>query len=51
MHIYSILASIMTVVSFIAFLGIVWWAYSHRRREAFDHAAKAPFALPDEKQP
>ena len=30
------------------FIGIVFWAYSSRRREAFDEAANAPLALPDD---
>jgi cytochrome c oxidase cbb3-type subunit 4 len=47
-HIYSILASIMTVVSFVVFLGIVAWSWSARRKDAFDKAAQEPFALPDE---
>jgi cytochrome c oxidase cbb3-type subunit 4 len=51
MHIYSILASITTVVSFALFIGIVLWAYSRRRREAFGDAALAPFAVPDESDP
>jgi cytochrome c oxidase cbb3-type subunit 4 len=45
---YSILGSIMTLVSFLTFLGIVAWAYSRRRKQAFDAAAMEPFALPDE---
>lgn len=49
MEIYSNLASIFTVVSFVVFIGIVAWAYSSRRRSAFDAAALEPFALPDEK--
>jgi len=48
MHIYSILASVMTVVSLTVFLGIVWWAWSGRRKDAFAQAAQEPFALPDE---
>ena len=48
MQIYSILGSLTTVVSFAVFLGIVAWACSRRRKEAFDEAASAPFALPDE---
>jgi cytochrome c oxidase cbb3-type subunit 4 len=47
-EIYSSLASVMTVVSFFVFIGIVAWAYSGRRKAAFDAAARAPFALPDE---
>ena len=41
----GILGSITTVV---AFLAIVAWAYSGRRKAAFDAAANAPFALPDD---
>jgi cytochrome c oxidase cbb3-type subunit 4 len=48
MDIVSLLGSTTTVVSFVAFIGIVAWAYSGRRRRAFDEAANAPFALPDD---
>ncbi len=48
METYSILASTMTVVSFLVFIGIVLWAWSGRRKPAFDEAAMAPFALDDE---
>jgi cytochrome c oxidase cbb3-type subunit 4 len=51
MEIYSTLASVFTVISFFLFLGIVWWAYSSRRRKAFEEAANEPFALPDEAAP
>ncbi|HYA20692.1 MAG TPA: cbb3-type cytochrome c oxidase subunit 3 [Burkholderiales bacterium] len=34
---------IITVVSFAAFVGIVWWAWSGRRKTAFDQAAQLPF--------
>ena len=51
MEIYSILASVTTVLSFAIFIGIVLWAYSGRRKDAFDAAAKAPFALDDDDQP
>ena len=44
----GILGSITTVVAFVAFLAIVAWAYSGRRKAAFDEAANAPFALPDD---
>jgi len=44
----GILGSITTVVAFVAFLAIVVWAYSKRRKAAFDAAANAPFALPDD---
>jgi cytochrome c oxidase cbb3-type subunit IV len=37
------LRSIATVICFLAFLGIVRWAYSKRNRAAFDEAAQIPF--------
>ena len=46
--IWSVVSSIVTVVSFVTFIGIVAWAYSKRRRDAFAQAANAPFALPDD---
>jgi cytochrome c oxidase cbb3-type subunit 4 len=36
--------SIITVLSFLSFLGIVWWAYSARRGADFEAAANLPFA-------
>ena len=39
---------VMTVIAFITFLGIVFWAWSHKRKHEFDAAANAPFALPDD---
>ena len=48
MEIYSILGSVFTVLSFVVFIGIVAWACSSRRKQAFDIAAQEPFALPDE---
>ena len=44
----TILHIIMTVITFITFLGIVFWAYSRKRKSAFEEAANAPFALPDD---
>ncbi|OGB20937.1 MAG: cytochrome-c oxidase [Burkholderiales bacterium RIFCSPLOWO2_02_FULL_57_36] len=35
---------VVTVASFIAFIGIVWWAYDGRRKSSFDEAAQLPFA-------
>jgi cytochrome c oxidase cbb3-type subunit IV len=48
MEAYSTLASVFTVLSFLVFAGIVFWAYSARRKGSFDEAANEPFALPDE---
>ena len=44
----TLLHSIMTVITFVTFIGIVVWAYSRKRKSAFDEAANAPFALPDD---
>ena len=44
----TLLHSIMTVITFITFVGIVFWAWSRKRKSAFDAAANAPFALPDD---
>ncbi|MCB8888018.1 cbb3-type cytochrome oxidase subunit 3 [Vreelandella malpeensis] len=38
------LRGVITFILLLAFLGIVVWAYSRRRREAFDEAANLPFA-------
>ena len=48
MEIFSVLGSVLTVVSFVLFAGIVGWAFSKRRSEAFERAANEPFALPDD---
>ena len=48
MNVYTILGAATTVLAFVAFLGIVAWAWGSGRRQAFEEAANAPFALPDE---
>jgi cytochrome c oxidase cbb3-type subunit 4 len=35
------LRTIVTVIAFVTFLGIVFWAYSGRRQAAFDRAARS----------
>ena len=35
--------SIWTIVVMITFLGIIFWAYSGRRKSDFDEAARLPF--------
>ena len=45
---YGTLGSIFTVVVFICFIGIVWWAFSKRNKDRFDEAANLVFD--DEKQ-
>ncbi|MEO7106913.1 MAG: cbb3-type cytochrome c oxidase subunit 3 [Rhodoferax sp.] len=37
------LRSAATLVSFVTFIGIVWWAWSKRRADDFSEAANLPF--------
>ncbi|MBA1278338.1 MULTISPECIES: cbb3-type cytochrome oxidase subunit 3 [Pseudomonadaceae] len=40
-----------TILVFVAFIGIVLWAYSSKRKKSFDEAANLPFAdEPDAKK-
>jgi cytochrome c oxidase cbb3-type subunit 4 len=39
---YATLASIWTVVLLVAFVLIVAWAWSRRRKKAFDEASRIP---------
>ena len=43
-HILDDASSVMTVISFVTFLGIVGWTYVLRKRSDFDIAARLPFA-------
>ena len=36
------LRSLLTVLSMASFAGIVWWAYSGRRKQAYEEAAMLP---------
>ena len=36
------LRSIVTVLMFFAFVGIVWWAFSSRRKDAYEAASRIP---------
>jgi len=44
--------SIITLVSFLTFIGIMWWVYIRHKAEDFDQAANLPFAdtLPQEEE-
>ncbi len=42
------LRSIVTVVSFLTFLGIIWFAYPKGNKKRFDEAANLPFAEHDD---
>ncbi len=44
----TLLHSVMTLIMFVTFMGIVFWAWSRKRRPEFEAAANAPFALPDD---
>jgi len=43
--------AIATILAMVVFFGIVWWAFSSRRKQANDEAAHIPFDLPDEGKP
>lgn len=43
----NILRSIVTVVTFVVFIGILWWAMSRRNQARFDEAARLPFDQDD----
>ena len=45
----NVLGSIVTVLAFAAFVAIVVWAYSGRRKAAFDEAARLPFDEEDDR--
>lgn len=40
----TLLRSLFTVLMFVTFIGIVIWAWSSKRKKAFDEAANLPFA-------
>lgn len=42
-HIFDTASSVMTVVSFITFVGIMWWAFTPANRGSFEQAASLPF--------
>jgi cytochrome c oxidase cbb3-type subunit 4 len=43
----NIVRAIITVLSFLTFIGIVIWAYSKDRKKSFEEAANLPFADDD----
>jgi cytochrome c oxidase cbb3-type subunit 4 len=40
---FTLLQALWSIVVMITFLGIVFWAYSGKRKKAFDEAANLPF--------
>ncbi|SMB27610.1 Cbb3-type cytochrome oxidase, subunit 3 (fragment) [Sterolibacterium denitrificans] len=45
------LRAALTVLMLLIFVGIVWWSYSGKRRQAFDEAAQLPFTEEDDSGP
>jgi cytochrome c oxidase cbb3-type subunit IV len=43
----NLLRSIVTVLTFAIFMGIIWWAMSRRNQASFDEAAQLPFRQDD----
>jgi len=43
--------AVITVASFVAFIGIVWWAYGTRRQARFDRAARSVLEEDDDVRP
>ena len=40
---FTLFQSLWTIVVMVTFLGIVVWAFSSKRKAAFDEAARLPF--------
>jgi cytochrome c oxidase cbb3-type subunit 4 len=43
-HIFDNASSVMTLISFTTFLGILLWTFALKKRSDFDQAANLPFA-------
>ena len=41
--IFNNASSVMTVISLVTFLGILWWTFGIKRSRDFDAAAQVPF--------
>ena len=41
--IFNSASSVMTVISLLTFLGILWWTFGIKRSHDFDAAASVPF--------
>jgi cytochrome c oxidase cbb3-type subunit 4 len=40
---FTLIQSLWSIVILVTFIGIVLWAYSSKRKSAFDEAARLPF--------
>ncbi len=43
----GLIGSVVTVVLFVLFLAIVWWAYRRGNKQRFEEAARLPFEEDD----
>jgi len=41
---FTLLQALWSIVVLVTFIGIVLWAYSGKRKSAFDEAARLPFS-------
>jgi cytochrome c oxidase cbb3-type subunit 4 len=51
MDINDLIGSVVTVVFFITFLAIVWWAYGSSRKTRFEEDGRIPFEETDDLPP
>lgn len=49
-HVFDSASSVMTVVSFVTFVGILVWTFAARRSADFAEAAALPFADDEEER-
>jgi cytochrome c oxidase cbb3-type subunit 4 len=47
MELVNDLRVLSTVLAFVTFIGIVWWAWSGKSQKGFEEAARLPFADDD----
>lgn len=40
---FTLLSSVVTVISMVVFLGIVYWAFNSKNKQRFDEIARMPF--------
>ena len=48
---FTLLQSVWTIVVMVAFIGIVIWAWSGKRKQRFEEAANIPFDEDEQLQP
>jgi len=47
----NLIGSVVTVVFFITFIGVLWWAYGSSRKARFEEDALIPFDGSDDLHP